>query len=126
MNEFVGVALAKKNLKKVFSIIDKDRSGKICIEEVRAISKLTMRTDDSDTDLLPISDNVMEQASENMKGKDIMIRLQINDVYEEIKSKLEHKNDTLEHVFFSQVHDEATKELTENVLPTQNVTKNGV
>jgi Ca2+-binding EF-hand superfamily protein len=31
MNEFVGVSLAKKNLKKVFSIIDKDDSGKIVI-----------------------------------------------------------------------------------------------
>ena len=45
MNEFVGVALAKKDLKKVFSIIDKDGGGKIDLEEVRNISNLTMRPD---------------------------------------------------------------------------------
>jgi hypothetical protein len=85
-----------------------------------------MRKDDSDADMIPISDNVMEQASENLKGRDIMIRLQINDIYEEIKSKLENKNITLEHVFFTQAQDDPSKELAENVLPTQNVTKNGV
>ena len=125
MNEFVGVSLAKKNLKRVFSIIDKDGSGMIVIEEVKALSKLMLRADDNDSDLLPISDDVMEQASEDLKGKDIMIRQQVNDVYEEIKSKLEQKNSTLEHVFFSQVHTEG-KEVLENVLPMQNLTKNGV
>lgn len=125
MNEFVGVSLAKKNLKKVFSIIDKDGSGKIVIEEVKAVSKLVMRADENDSDMLPISDDIMEQASEDLKGKDILIRQQINDIYEEIKSKLEQKNVTLEHVFFSQVHTEG-KEVIENVLPMQNLTKNGV
>jgi len=74
MNEFVGVSLAKKNLKRVFSIIDKDGSGMIVIEEVKAVSKLMLRADENDSDSLPISDDVMEQASEDLKGKDIMIR----------------------------------------------------
>lgn len=41
---------------------------------------------------------------------------------------LEHKNVTLEHVFYSQTHGEnKEKDCSETlVLPTQNVTKNGV
>ena len=100
MNEFVGVALAKKKLHKVFSIIDKDKSNKIVIEEVRAISKMTMTPEDQDE--TGISPDVMDQAEEDLRGKDILIRQQINDIYDEVKSKLESKNNTLEHVFFSQ------------------------
>ena len=61
MNEFVGVALAKKNLKRVYSIIDRDRSGKIDVEEVRKISLLTMRPDDSDSNTLSIADDIMAE-----------------------------------------------------------------
>ena len=103
MNEFVGVALAKKDLRKVYSIIDKDGGGKIDLEEVRNISNLTMRPDEADPDTLGPSDDVMEQAPEDLRGRDILTRHQVNEIYEEVKSKLEHKNVTLEHVFFSQV-----------------------
>ena len=103
MNEFVGVALAKKELKKVYSIIDKDGGRKIDLEEVRNISNLTMRPDEADTDTLGPSDDVMEQAPEDLRGRDILTRHQVNEIYEEVKSALERKNVTLEHVFFSQV-----------------------
>jgi Ca2+-binding EF-hand superfamily protein len=101
MNEFVGVCLAKKNLKKVFNIVDRDGSGKILIDEVRNISNLTMRPDETDASLLPPADELMETAPEDLKGKAILIRQQVNEIYEEVKNKLEHKNVTLEHVFFS-------------------------
>ena len=59
MNEFVGVSLAKKNLKKVFSIIDNDGSGKIDLDEVRKLSLLTARPDDNDSSTLSIGDEIM-------------------------------------------------------------------
>ena len=74
INKFVGVALANKNLKKVYDIIDKEQSGVIVIEQIRAISKLKMKPDEGDVDAMGISDDVMEQAPENLKGKDILIR----------------------------------------------------
>lgn len=128
MNEFVGVALAKKNLKRVFDIIDKDRTNKIVMEEVRNISNLTLRPDDNDTTGKTGVDELMETAPENLKGGDIMQRHQVNEIYDEIKSVLEHKNVTLEHVFYSQTHGESKdKDLSDTlVMPTQNVTKSGV
>lgn len=49
----------------------------------------------------------------------------MNEIYEEVKSKLEQKNVTLEHIFFTSVTNEEGKQ-QESLLPTQNVTKNGV
>lgn len=126
MNEFVGVSLAKKNLKKIYCIIDKDDSGKIVIEEVRNISNLTMRPDETDSGSMLTVDQLMETAPEDLKGKDILNRQQVNEIYEEVKSKLEHKNVTLEHVFFSQVEQVGKSEPEPNVVPTQNVTKSGI
>lgn len=60
MNEFVGVALAKKKLKKVFEIVDKDRSGRIDIGEVRKLSLLTMRPDEGDSNSHSLADELME------------------------------------------------------------------
>ena len=49
----------------------------------------------------------------------------MNEIYEEVKSRLEAKNMTLEHVFFTSAHD-ADGKPEESLLPTQNVTKDGV
>ena len=113
MNEFVGVALAKKKLKKVFEIVDKDRSGQIDIEEVRKLSLLTMRPDADDVAAPSLADELMEANQEDLQGNDILLRHQVIEIYEEVKSKLEHKNVTLEHVFFTTVKDteEEKKEL---------------
>lgn len=100
MNEFVGVALAKKNLKKVFNIIDRTDSGKIVIDDVRNISSLTMQPDETDESQLPNAEDLMETAPEDLKGVAILLRQQVNEIYEEVKSRLEQKNVTLEHVFF--------------------------
>ena len=128
MNEFVGVALAKKKLKKVFEIVDKDRSGQIDIEEVRKLSLLTMRPDADDVAAPSLADELMEANQEDLQGNDILLRHQVIEIYEEVKSKLEHKNVTLEHVFFTTVKDteEEKKEQVDALLPTQLVTEVGV
>ena len=61
MNDFVGVSMAKKHLKRVYSIIDRDGSGSIDIEEVRKISLLTMRPEDNNENNQSISDNIMAE-----------------------------------------------------------------
>lgn len=86
MNDFVGVSMAKKSLKRVYNIIDRDDSGKIDIEEVRKISLLTMKPDDDDANMNSISENIMAENQEDLKGNDILIRHQVNEIYEEIKS----------------------------------------
>lgn len=43
MNEFIGVAIEKKDLHRVFSIIDKDKSGLVLMDEVRQIANSTLK-----------------------------------------------------------------------------------
>ena len=43
MNEFIGVSIEKKDLHRVFSIIDKDKSGLIMMDEVRQIANSTWK-----------------------------------------------------------------------------------
>lgn len=127
MNEFVGVALAKKNLKKVFNIIDRDGSGRILLDEVRNISNLTLRPDETDSSLLPPAEELMETPEEDLKGRAILVRQQVNEIYEEIKNKLEHKSVTLEHVFYShQAPEGKGGDQEPNVNAMQNVTKDGI
>ena len=59
----------------------------------------------------------METAPENLKGKNVMLRLKINDKYDEVKQKLEARHVNLESVFFTQVGPDG-KEIDQPVLPT--------
>ena len=43
LNEFVGVSISKKDLYRVYSIIDRDKFGRVNMEELRNISNLTMK-----------------------------------------------------------------------------------
>ena len=55
------------------------------------------------------------------------MRQQVNEIYEEIKNKLEHKSVTLEHVFYShQATEGKGGDQEPNVNAMQNVTKDGI
>lgn len=40
MNQFVGLATNKKDLKRTFDIIDKNKKGKIRLEEIKNVQSL--------------------------------------------------------------------------------------
>ena len=47
LNEFIGVGLSKKELKRVFDIIDRTKHGRVRLEEVKQISSLIENENDS-------------------------------------------------------------------------------
>ena len=96
LNERVEVSFNKQDLKRVFEIIDRNKSGKVTMDEVRNIKSMTMA---QEIDEMPQGD-VMDLPEEELKGNDILVRQQINDIYSDIKSKLEEKNVTLEAIFY--------------------------
>lgn len=69
LNEFVGVAIAKKDLVRVFNIIDKDRSGFINMFEVKEMSKLTWKEE-------PMQDEKEQWDVEDvdLKGEALMVK----------------------------------------------------
>lgn len=96
LNEFVGVSITKKDLLKIFNIIDKDRSGVINMFEVKEMSKLTWKEDPANEE-----QDAWLKEDEDLKGEDIMIKEQVKDVYEDLKNKLEAKNVTLEQIIYN-------------------------
>ena len=92
LNETVEVSMNKRDLKRVFGIIDKNNSGVVTMDEVRNISAMTMA---------PEEDNLFEEEGldmpdEDLKGDEILVRQQVNDIYNEVKNKLEEKGIALE------------------------------
>ena len=64
--------------------------------EVKNISNLTWREQPEDNN----PDGWLED-DENLKGNDMLIKEQVNDIYEEVKNKLETKNITLDQLVFT-------------------------
>jgi Ca2+-binding EF-hand superfamily protein len=69
LNEFLGVAMVKKDLYRIFEILDKDKSGSISIDDIKNISNLTWKKTDEEKDM----DSWLED-EEGLKGNDIMIK----------------------------------------------------
>ena len=79
------------------------------MEEIKNISNLTFKTD-HDQDLDP--ENWLQE-EEELKGEEMLVRQQINDIYEEIKTKLESKNVTLEQIILTEMN------INQNQLATE-------
>ena len=127
LNERVEVSFNKQDLKRVFEIIDKNKSGKVTMDEVRGISSMTMAPDLDET--TPQGGDPMDLPEEDLRGDDILVRQQINDIYSEIKGKLEEKNATLESIFYAHKDEETKKgqrEHSEPLQPNQLATKKGI
>jgi len=48
MNQFVGVALNKKDLKRTFDIIDRSKRSRIRIDEIKGISNLVANQEEEE------------------------------------------------------------------------------
>ena len=46
MNQFIGLPTPKKDLKKTFDIIDRTKSGRVRMEEIKAIASLLGEDED--------------------------------------------------------------------------------
>lgn len=49
MNEFIGLATPKKELKRTFDIIDKQKTGRIRLEDIKSISNMIANEGEADT-----------------------------------------------------------------------------
>jgi Ca2+-binding EF-hand superfamily protein len=47
MNEFVGLATHKKELKRTFDIIDKSKTGRVRLEDIKSIAQMLENDDQS-------------------------------------------------------------------------------
>jgi Ca2+-binding EF-hand superfamily protein len=90
--------MAKKDLHRVYEIIDKDRDGLVNMDDIKNIANLTWKQTEEEED----PDCWLDE-QDTLKGNDILVRQQLLDVYDEVKTKLENKNATLEQIFFNEL-----------------------
>jgi Ca2+-binding EF-hand superfamily protein len=50
MNEFIGIANPKKELKRTFDIIDKQKIGRVRLEDIKSISHMIQNENGGDND----------------------------------------------------------------------------
>jgi hypothetical protein len=74
MNEFIGVSIPKKDLKRTFDIIDRVKNGKIRLEEIKGIASLL----DNEADGESGTDNLMGDEGEVMTKE----RHDLDELYE--------------------------------------------
>jgi len=129
MNEYEGVWMPKKDLKRIFDLIDRNKNKRIRIEELRTIANLTYNTAEDE--------NQEAEKNKGLSADEILIRSKTDEVYEEIKNKIEKLNTTLETIFFvepvvdtrsSMNRNKPKKPLTDPavITPLQQVTVNGI
>lgn len=95
MNEASGVCMSKKDLHRIYSLIDRNKNGKIRLEQLKTIIQLTMVPEDLDKEDGK-GQYEWETDTANLKGDALMFRLKVNDLYEDLKNKIESKNVTME------------------------------
>ena len=96
MNEFVGLATPKKELKRTFDIIDKAKTGRIRMEDIKSITAMLANKDAE-------SDDLAENEYENLPPDQLKLRQELDDLYEQLKDKLEKKNITMDAIIYDQL-----------------------
>lgn len=92
MCQFVGIDTPKKELKRTFDILDKSKTGRVRLEDIKSIAAmLDYASDDED------------ESTGGKEPSEIKLRQELDDLYEQVKDKLEKKNTTFESIIFEQL-----------------------
>ena len=73
MNEFIGLATPKKELKRTFDIIDKQKTGRIRLEDLKSISNMMNNEEDADAS---------EDGNAALPPDELKLRQELDDMYE--------------------------------------------
>lgn len=99
MNEAIGVSMNKKRTNKIFDLIDRQGHKKLMLEDIKNILVQKNLFDEEPEMEMQDDWNIKETGLK--KSKDILERYKVNELYEEMKNKIEAKNVTLEQIFFT-------------------------
>ena len=99
MNEKLEVNLPRKKLHKIFDVIDRQKNKRVRLEDLKNLSQFTQYQDENAINKKP----EWEIEELNLKGEELLQRHKTNEIYEDVKNKMEAKNTTLEHVIFTEL-----------------------
>lgn len=94
MCQFVGIDTPKKELKRTFDIVDKTKMGRVRLEDIKSIAAMLDYSNQSDDE---------EDGTAGKEPSEIKLKQELDDMYEQVKDKLEKKNTTFESIIFEQL-----------------------
>ena len=80
-------------MKRTFDIIDRTKSGRIRLDEIKSISSLIENGSDAD-------EKEGTEDDQGLEGEELKLRQELDDLYEQVKERLEKKNTTLENIVY--------------------------
>lgn len=72
MNESSGVNMSRKEFNRIFVLIDRQKNGKIRLEELKSLSQFMMQDVEEKNKEVTLEWHI--EGEKNIKGNDIMIR----------------------------------------------------
>jgi len=113
LNEQLGLCMQRKDLQRIFGILDRKRTKRVRLEDLKGVASLLQSEEDREQSSLASSgpDNL-----KGLGGEELIRRQELNDVYEKVKETLESLNLTFETIVYSEL----------KYLPTQLVNAKGL
>ena len=102
LNEQIGLCMQRKDLQRIFGILDRQRAKRVRLEDLRGVASLLRNDDEAENALI--------------KNEDGLAADELNELYEKVKETLESLNLTLEAVIYTEL----------KYLPTQLATAKGL
>lgn len=113
LNEQLGLCMPRKDLQRIYGILDRKRTKRVRLEDLKGVASLLQTEEAMEESALahPDEDNL-----KGLAGEELIRRQELNDVYERVKECLESLNLTLETIVYSEL----------KYLPTQLATAKGL
>ena len=93
LNEQLGLCMPRKDLQRIFGILDRQTTKRIRMDDLKSVTSLVNNEGDKENDLL--AEN-QEDGLVGLSGQDLIKKQELNDIYEKVKETLESLNLTIE------------------------------
>lgn len=97
LNEQLGLVLPRKDLQRIFSVIDRQKTGRVRLDDLKGVASLVQLADDGEQAQMGDQD---EEGLKGLAGDALIRRKELNDIFGRVKETLETRNITLETVVY--------------------------
>ena len=100
LNEQLGMAMQGQDLQRIFRILDRQRTTRVRLEDLKGVASLLSNDQDDEQSALasPEEDNLR-----GLAGEALIRRQELNDLYTAVKETLESLNLTLETIVYNEL-----------------------
>jgi len=97
LNEQLGLGMRRKDLQRIFGILDRQRTKRVRLDDLKGVASLVHDDEGEDQGSLAFQE---EESLRGLAGDALIRRQELNDLYEQVKETLESLNLTLEAIVY--------------------------